>query len=155
MTTSTIENGLLKRNVIYNENCLTGLKKLPSECIDMVLTSPPYDNLRTYNGYSFDFENIAKELYRVVKTGAVIVWIVNDATIKGSETGTSFRQALYFKKVGFNLHDTMIFRKKNPVPTNCINRYQASFCFYIDTVIFFIVKIHLNISLCATIILSY
>lgn len=117
----------ITRNIIHNEDCITGLKKLPSNCIDMVLTSPPYDNLRKYNGYVFDFKNTAEELYRVVKSGAVIVWIVNDATIKGSETGTSFKQALYFKEIGFNLHDTMIFRKKNPVPLNCSNRYQPSF----------------------------
>ena len=81
--------------------------------IDLTLTSPPYDNLRDYNGYSFDFESIAKELYRVTKEGGVVVWIVADATIKGSETGTSFKQALYFKEVGFNLHDTMIWNKGN------------------------------------------
>jgi hypothetical protein len=78
----------------------------------MVLTSPPYDNLRDYKGYTFDFEGIAKELYRIVKDGGVVVWVVGDATIKGSETGTSFKQALYFKEIGFNLHDTMIWEKQ-------------------------------------------
>ena len=92
-------------------DCLEGLRLLPNDCIDLTVTSPPYDNLRNYNGYSFDFENIAKELYRVTKPGGVIVWIVSDATINGSETGTSFRQALYFKDCGFNLHDTMIWQK--------------------------------------------
>ena len=79
--------------------------------IDLTVTSPPYDNLRTYNGYSFDFESIAKELYRVTKEGGVVVWVVGDATVKGSETGTSFKQALYFMECGFNLHDTMIWNK--------------------------------------------
>ena len=102
---------VLKMNEIYNMDCLEGLKLLDDECIDLVVTSPPYDNLRDYNGYSFDFENIAKELYRVMKKGGVIVWVVNDQTIDGSESGTSFRQALYFKDVGFNLHDTMIYEK--------------------------------------------
>lgn len=101
----------IELNKIYNVDCLEGLKKLEENSIDMTVTSPPYDNLRTYNGYSFDFENIAKELYRVTKEGGVVVWIVGDATIKGSETGTSFRQALYFKEIGFNLHDTMIYQK--------------------------------------------
>jgi site-specific DNA-methyltransferase (adenine-specific) len=100
-------------NEIYNMDCLEGLKLLDDECIDLVVTSPPYDNLRDYNGYSFDFENIAKELYRVMKTGGVVVWVVNDQTVNGSETGTSFRQALYFKEVGFNLHDTMIYEKNS------------------------------------------
>tara|TARA_R110000765_G_scaffold24117_3_gene60578 strand:- start:502 stop:1227 length:726 start_codon:yes stop_codon:yes gene_type:complete len=85
--------------------------------IDLTVTSPPYDNLRTYNGYSFDFESIANELYRVTKDGGVVVWIIGDATIKGSETGTSFKQALYFKECGFNLHDTMIWEKTGRVPT--------------------------------------
>ena len=92
-------------------NCLEVLKTIPDKTIDLTVTSPPYDNLRTYNGYSFDFEGIAKELYRVTKDGGVVVWVVGDATINGSETGTSFKQALYFKEIGFNLHDTMIWNK--------------------------------------------
>ena len=86
-------------------NCLDLMKELPEGCIDLTVTSPPYDNLRDYKGYSFDFEPIAKELYRITKPGGVVVWIVGDATIKGSESGTSFKQALYFKEIGFNLHD--------------------------------------------------
>ena len=87
------------------------LREFPDECIDLTVTSPPYDNLRTYNGFDWDFEALAKELYRVTKQGGVVVWVVNDATINGSETGTSFRQALYFKEIGFRLHDTMIWIK--------------------------------------------
>ena len=79
------------------------IKQLDNECIDLTVTSPPYDNLRTYNGYSWDFESIAKELYRVTKQGGVVVWIVGDKTVKGSETGTSFKQALFFKEIGFNV----------------------------------------------------
>ena len=102
----------LELNKIYNENCLDTMAEMTDNFIDLTVTSPPYDNLREYKGYSFDFENIAKELYRVTKQGGVVVWVVGDATIKGSETGTSFKQALYFKEVGFNLHDTMIYQKK-------------------------------------------
>lgn len=94
-------------------DCLDGLKLLDDESVDLTVTSPPYDNLRTYNGYSFDFENIAKELYRVTKKGGVVVWVVNDSTIDGSESGTSFRQALYFKEIGFKIHDTMIYEKNS------------------------------------------
>lgn len=96
---------------LYNDDCLLGMKKLPSESIDLVVTSPPYDNLRTYNGFSFDFKGIANELYRLVKLGGVVVWIVSDGVENGSETGTSFKQALYFKEIGFNIHDTMIWQK--------------------------------------------
>jgi len=108
-------------------DCLEVMRGLPDGCVDLTVTSPPYDDLRTYNGYVFDFEGIAKELYRVTKDGGVVVWVVNDATIKGSETGTSFRQALYFKDVcGFNLHDTMIYQK-NSYPFPPLNRYYQQF----------------------------
>jgi site-specific DNA-methyltransferase (adenine-specific) len=106
-------------------DCLDGLKLLDDKSIDLTITSPPYDNLRTYNGYSFDFENIAKELYRVTKDGGVIVWVVGDQTINGSETGTSFRQALYFKELGFNIHDTMIYKKPSASFPETTRYYQV------------------------------
>ena len=102
------------------------LRNCPSETIDLVVTSPPYDNLRSYNGYTFDFEAIAAELVRVLKSGGVIVWVVNDATVKGSETGSSFRQALHFMSLGLNLHDTMVYRKQNYIPLTH-NRYEQEF----------------------------
>ena len=113
-------------NKCYNENCLDTMAKMPDNFVDLTVTSPPYDNLRTYNGYSFDFEGIAKELFRVTKQGGVVVWIVGDATVKGSETGTSFKQALFFKEIGFNLHDTMIFDKDSFQKPNH-NRYWSCF----------------------------
>ena len=113
-------------NKIYNENCLDTMARMSDNFIDLTVTSPPYDNLRDYNGYSFDFENIAKELYRVTKIGGVVVWVVGDATVNGSESGTSFKQALYFKECGFNLHDTMIYRKLNYLPITT-NRYEPQF----------------------------
>jgi len=100
-------------NKIYCGDCVDWLGKIADESIDMVLTSPPYDNLKKYEGYAFNFEAIAKELYRVIKPGKVVVWVVGDAVIDGSETGTSFKQALYFKEIGFNIHDTMIYEKNS------------------------------------------
>lgn len=112
---------------IYCQECVEGMRQyIDDESIDLVVTSPPYDNLRKYKGFSWCFEDVAKELWRVVKPGGVVVWVVADATIKGSETGTSFRQALYFKEIGFNLHDTMIYLKKNYVPLTH-NRYEQAF----------------------------
>lgn len=96
---------------IYNGDNVELIKQLSDNSVDLTVTSPPYDNLRSYNGYSFNFEPLAKELFRVTKDGGVVVWIVNDATENGSETGTSFKQALFFKEIGFNLHDTMIWNK--------------------------------------------
>ena len=116
----------MKLNRIYNEDNISLISRMPDDFIDLTVTSPPYDNLRDYKGYTFDFETLAKELYRVTKPGGVVVWVVGDATIKGSETGTSFRQALQFMDVGFNLHDTMIYEKTNPIPQNH-NRYEQSF----------------------------
>lgn len=98
-------------NNIYCGDNVALCKELDDCCIDLTVTSPPYDNLRTYNGYEWDFKALARELYRVTKDGSVVVWVVGDATINGSETGTSFRQALYFMECGFNLHDTMIWDK--------------------------------------------
>jgi DNA modification methylase len=101
-------------NKIHNENCLETMKQMPDALVNLVLTSPPYDNLRSYDGYEFDFESIARELYRVLAQDGILVWIVGDATIDGSETGTSFRQALFFKELGLKLHDTMIYEKNSP-----------------------------------------
>lgn len=114
-------------NKITCGDCLKVMGSFESSSVDLVLTSPPYDNLRSYKGFKFPFEDIAQELFRVVKDGGVVVWVVGDATIDGSETGTSFKQALYFKELGFNLHDTMIFQKKNPVPQIYRKRYSNEF----------------------------
>ena len=115
-------------NRLIQGDCLAVMKSMPTNSVDLTVTSPPYDNLRDYNGYTFDFEGIAKELFRITKEGGIVVWIVGDATIKGSETGTSFKQALYFKEIGFRLHDTMIYAKQNPVPYHH-NRYNPQFEF--------------------------
>ena len=99
---------------------------LDNDYIDLVVTSPPYDNLRDYNGFSFDFYNTAIQLYRVIKQGGVLVWIVSDQTINGSETGTSFKQALNFIEIGFNLHDTMVWSKDTTSYPDS-NRYYNTF----------------------------
>lgn len=101
----------MELNKVYCENCLDTMSRMDDKFIDLTVTSPPYDNLREYNGYDFDFNLIANELYRVTKIGGVVVWVVSDQTINGSESGTSFKQALYFKDIGFNLHDTMIYEQ--------------------------------------------
>jgi len=114
-------------NKIYCEDCLDSMSRMPDEFVDLVVTSPPYDKLRKYRGYNFDFEKIAQELFRTIKEGGVVVWVVGDATINGSETGSSFSQALFFKEIGFNLHDTMIFKKRNPIPQIYRQRYNNEF----------------------------
>lgn len=104
---------------LFLGDCLDAMRSMGDGCIDLTVTSPPYDNLRTYNDSLNDWNEskwrfIFTELFRVTKTGGVVVWVVGDATIDGSETGTSFRQALDAKNIGFNLHDTMIYKKTNP-----------------------------------------
>jgi len=111
------ENGKL-----YNAHNVDFCKTIPDNYFDLTVTSPPYDNLRDYKGFSFDFKGIARELFRVTKKGGVVVWVVNDSTIKGSESGTSFKQALYFKEIGFNLHDTMFYHKVGLTLNH--NRYE-------------------------------
>jgi len=118
----------MKINYIYAEDCLITMSKMQDAFIDLTVTSPPYDSLRDYKGYKFEFGKIAKELFRVTKPGGVVVWVVGDATINGSETGTSFRQALYFKEIGFNLHDTMIWNKGGFSAVGAlVNRYAPVF----------------------------
>jgi len=117
-------------NYIALGDCVELMKEIPDDFIDLTVTSPPYDNLRDYNNevtWNFEkFKEVAKELFRITKPGGVVVWVVGDATIKGSETGTSFRQALFFKDCGFNLHDTMIYQKDTcPFPET--NRYYPAF----------------------------
>ena len=113
-------------NKIYNEDNLITMSKMSDNFIDLTVTSPPYDSLRTYTGYAFDFEKTARELYRVTKVGGVVVWVVGDGIMDGSESGTSFKQALYFKEIGFNLHDTMIYQKHN-FSNPSSNRYHQIF----------------------------
>lgn len=104
---------------IYNEDCRDTMQRMKEEDIkvDLTVCSPPYDSLRTYNNscsWNFDiFKEIAKLLYDITADGGIVVWVVGDATINGSETGTSFRQALYFMECGFKLHDTMLFEKNS------------------------------------------
>ena len=113
------------------DNCETMLR-MPAESVDLVVTSPPYDDMRTYGGHSWDFYGVAWNLKRLLKPGGVIVWVVNDATQDGDETGSSFRQALFFKQVGLRLHDTMIYQKPSfpfPEHTRCHNVFEFMFCF--------------------------
>lgn len=122
--------GSIELDRIYQMNCVDGMKLLPDSCVDLTVTSPPYDNLRDYKGeYAFDFEGVAKELYRVTKDGGIIVWVVGDSTAKFCETLTSFKQALYFvNECGFKLLDTMIYYKQNYAPAYpTLRRYANQF----------------------------
>ena len=117
---------MVELNKIYNENNCETMSRMPDNFIDLTVTSPPYDNLRLYEGYEWDFERVAQELFRVTKPGGVVVWVVGDATTNGSETLTSFKQAIYFREnCGFNLHDTMIYWTSKPPLTH--NRYEQEF----------------------------
>lgn len=119
----------LELNKTHCMNNIDGMKLLPSNYIDLTVTSPPYDDLRGYKGCEWNFEifkETAHELYRVTKDGGVVVWVVGDKTKNGSESGTSFKQALYFKEIGFNLYDTMIYAKTNYVPLTH-KRYEQGF----------------------------
>lgn len=97
---------------LYVADCVEFMDSMPSDCVDLAITSPPYDNLRDYKGYRFDFSAIAQGLFKVIKPGGVIVWVVGDR-INGGKSLTSFRQGLYFQEIGFNVHDVMIYQKKN------------------------------------------
>lgn len=116
----------MKLNQVITGDCAIVLQEFESDSIDLTVTSPPYDNLRTYNGYTFDFETIAKQLFRVTKKGGVVVWIVNDGTMNGGKSLSSFKQAIYFQGAGFTIHDIMIWDKGSfTSPQN--NRYPDVF----------------------------
>lgn len=118
----------IKENHLKQWDCLKVLKEMRDNCIDLTITSPPYDNLRTYNWYSWDFEWIAKELYRVTKEWWVVVWIVWDQTKNFCETMTSMKQAFFFWNLWFNLLDTMIYYKQNYAPAYpTLRRYANQF----------------------------
>lgn len=117
----------LPLNKVYNEDCLQTMGNLEDGSLDLVVTSPPYGSMRDYDGYSFDFLAVGKELYRTTKDGGIVVWIVGDQTIKGSETLNSFKQAIYFvDQCGFKMHDSMIFEKHN-FSNPSSNRYHQIF----------------------------
>ena len=123
-------------NKIHLGNSVDIMREMPDNCIDLVLTSPPYDSLRTYKGkitdekydehFSFPFVDMAKELYRITKDGGIVVWVVNDQIVNGGESGNSFRQALKFQEIGFKIYDTMIYHKNGaPFPESA--RYSQVF----------------------------
>jgi site-specific DNA-methyltransferase (adenine-specific) len=123
--TTEYENSMALENAIHCANCIEFMEGMDADSVDLTITSPPYDDLRDLVD-EFDYQSIARGLYRVTKDGGVVVWVVGDATINGSETGTSFRQALYFKEIGFNLNDTMIYEKPGNRYPFCQSRYIQS-----------------------------
>ena len=113
-------------NKIHNENCLDTMARMEDNFIDLTVTSPPYDDVRTYKGFTLPLKEIAKELYRVTKDGGVVVWVVNDKTKNYCESLTSFKTAILFvEEAGFNLHDTMIYKRQCAFPD--VVRYYQEF----------------------------
>ena len=118
----------IRRNRLYVADCVEFMAGMDADMVDLTVTSPPYDNLRHYNGYSFDFEGVARGLYRVTKAGGVVVWVVGDKIDGGRRTLSSFRQGLFFQEIGFRMHDVMIYRKKN-TPFMRSNAYTSAYEF--------------------------
>jgi DNA modification methylase len=119
-------------NAIYHSDCVALMESMEANSIDLTVTSPPYDELRDYNGYHFSIGSIAKGLFRVTKKGGIVVWVVGDKIKNGNRSLTSFKQALFFQSVGFNVHDVMIYKKKNTpfMRTNAYtNCYEFMFVF--------------------------
>lgn len=114
------------KNSVFFEDCLVTMGRMEDEIVDLVLTSPPYGNLRKYGGFTFNENTIIREIARVLKSGGVCVWVVGDSTVNGGETLSPLRQALFFQEVGLRCHDTMIYHKKNPIPLTH-NRYEQAF----------------------------
>jgi DNA modification methylase len=117
----------MKLQKIYNEDCIETLRRMPDAWLDMTLCSPPYDDLRKYNGYELQLEDTARLLFDKTKSGGVVVWVTGDKTNNGSESLSSFQAAIIFVETGFRLHDTMIYEKNNPIPSDCGPRYRQAF----------------------------
>jgi DNA modification methylase len=117
----------MQLNQIYQENCIETLDRMPEDLLDMTITSPPYDDLRDYNGYHFPVESISALLFKKTKPGGVVIWVVGDRTVNGSESLSSFQHAMVFREAGFRVHDTMIYAKNNPIPSDCGKRYRQAF----------------------------
>lgn len=118
---------MIETEKIYTENCLETLARIEDDVLDMTITSPPYDDLRDYNGYHFPVEEIAAQLFAKTKPGGVVIWVVGDRTVNGSESLSSFKHAIAFNEAGFRVHDTMIYAKNNPIPSDCGKRYRQCF----------------------------
>jgi|ERR1035437_1065764 site-specific DNA-methyltransferase (adenine-specific) len=114
-------------NRIYQENCIETMKRMDDDAVNMTITSPPYDDLRDYNGYHFPVDEIASSLFRKTKPGGVVIWVVADRTVDGDESLTSFKHAFAFRDAGFKVHDTMLYVKNNPIPSDCGRRYRQAF----------------------------
>ena len=115
-------------NQILCGDCVDLMKRIPNDSIDLILTSPPYDDLRDYKGYHFDFQAISREILRIIKPTGVVVWVIGDRIVKGNRTLTSFKQALAFQDIGFKVHDVMIYRKRN-TPFMRSNAYTSCYEF--------------------------
>lgn len=121
---------MLRLNSVYCGNCAETMERIDDNSIDLTITSPPYNSLRKYEGYVFYYDEVLLELFRITKKGGVVVWVVGDATEKGSETCTSFEQAMFaVRTAGFNLHDTMIYEKNSSTfpARKTGNRYSQIF----------------------------
>jgi DNA modification methylase len=118
---------MIEFSKIYNENCIETMRRMPADFLDMTITSPPYDDLREYNGYHLPIEEISRLLFEKTKPGGVVIWVVGDRTVKGSESLTSFKHAFAFRDAGFRVNDTMIYAKNNPIPSDCGRRYRQCF----------------------------
>ena len=120
------KNGFAE-NSIYNSCSVELMKQWNDECIDLTVTSPPYEDFRKYNGFQFDLDETIKQLYRVTKQGGVVVWVVGDATIKGSETGTCFKQALFFKNLGFGAINLEEAKAEGRKPLELCRNHRRSY----------------------------
>jgi DNA modification methylase len=123
----------LDSQIICGDN-VTVLKTFPDACVDLVVTSPPYDSLRVAAGYQngFDLVDLCNQLLRVIKPGGMVVWVVADQTVNGARTGTSYKQALHFMSHGFQLFDDIVYLKSGtnfPSKSRYTNTWEHMFCF--------------------------
>ena len=99
-------------NSIVLGDCVEGMRSLPPDLVPCTVASPPYGALRHYHGnHQFDFEAAAAELWRITRPGGVVCWVVREEVVDGSESGEASEQRLFFRDLGFRLHQTIVMER--------------------------------------------
>jgi site-specific DNA-methyltransferase (adenine-specific) len=118
--------GELSLNRIYCTDCVEGMKQIPGSSIDLVVTSPPYDSIRNYNGFTFDLHATGQGIHRVLRDGGIAAMVLQDQTSNFGKSLTSFRTVLdWCDNIGFKLFECVIYRKYGPEGAWWRNRFRV------------------------------
>lgn len=118
--------GEFELNEIYCIDCVEGMKKIPDNSVDIVVTSPPYDGIRDYNGFNFDLHETGRGLIRILKEGGIVAMVIQDQTKNFGKTLTSFKTIIdWCDNIGFKLFECVIYRKHGSEGAWWTNRFRV------------------------------